>query len=72
MLGQQLPNETLRQQLLEMPLAMIVEAESVDISITTELDRTGKSPWKVFEKLKRATLMCFRSFVSSKNNRALI
>ncbi len=44
MLGQQLPNETLRQQLLEMLLAMIVEAESVDISITTELDRTGKSP----------------------------
>jgi Tetracyclin repressor-like, C-terminal domain len=30
MLGQQLPNETLRQQLLEMLLATIVEAESSD------------------------------------------
>ncbi len=31
-LGQQLPNETLRQQLLEMLLAMIQEAELSDLS----------------------------------------
>jgi hypothetical protein len=33
MLGQQLPNETLRQQLLEMLLVMIQEAESGDLII---------------------------------------
>lgn len=31
MLGRKLPNEVLRQQLLEMLLAMIVEAESSDL-----------------------------------------
>jgi AcrR family transcriptional regulator len=42
--GMELPNESLRQQLLEMLLAMIQEAESGDRRITTVLERTGESP----------------------------
>jgi AcrR family transcriptional regulator len=42
--GMALPNESLRQQLLEMLLAMIQEAESGDRRITTVLERTGESP----------------------------